>query len=300
MEEIRRELRSLSDYSFQRTRRRLEGLSDEEYLWEPVGACWSARPRSDGRWRLDYALSPLTVPFTTLAWRLWHLVACYGQTKNGQWLEVSLDTGGRFEMHAEVPATASGAVQCLDEAHGHWQALLDAVSEEGLERPIGAIAGPYAEQKKVGYVLHMIDEFVHHGAELGMLRDLYRSVTAQGQNPPVVALLAGDRAALPPSTAIDTVRASHPDLLVQAIRNGYGRSVPLLFELGFTAADLPDDAIGATPLHYAAGAGDLDLVRLLVDRGADPSRRDRRYGADAVGWAEYYGREEVVEFLASR
>ena len=26
-------------------RPRYDGLSDEEYLWEPVGNCWSLRPR---------------------------------------------------------------------------------------------------------------------------------------------------------------------------------------------------------------------------------------------------------------
>ena len=174
MDDARRELVALSEYAFQRTRRRLEGLSDLEYLWEPVEGCWSARCRSDGRWTLDTAVAPLTPPFTTIAWRLWHLVGCYGQTKNARWLGLPLDTDGRFEMHADVPATADAALQCLDDAHDHWRALLDALSEDALGQPMGAIAGPFAQGRKAGYVLHMIDEFVHHGAELGVLRDLYR------------------------------------------------------------------------------------------------------------------------------
>jgi hypothetical protein len=30
-------------------RPRFEGLSDEEYFWEPVAGCWSIRPAGQGR-----------------------------------------------------------------------------------------------------------------------------------------------------------------------------------------------------------------------------------------------------------
>jgi hypothetical protein len=33
-------------------RPRLEGLTDEEYFWEPVEGCWSLRRDAGGRWRL--------------------------------------------------------------------------------------------------------------------------------------------------------------------------------------------------------------------------------------------------------
>jgi hypothetical protein len=29
-------------------RPRLDGLTDEEFLWEPVPGCWSIRPRGEG------------------------------------------------------------------------------------------------------------------------------------------------------------------------------------------------------------------------------------------------------------
>ena len=34
-------------------RPRLEGLSDEEYFWEPVEGCWSLHRGEDGRYALD-------------------------------------------------------------------------------------------------------------------------------------------------------------------------------------------------------------------------------------------------------
>ena len=92
MHDAKRELVALSDYAFQRTWRRLEGLGDDEYLWEPVAPAWSVRPRADGTFRADYAVWPESPPFTTFAWRLWHLTVCYGQTRNATFLGVSAET----------------------------------------------------------------------------------------------------------------------------------------------------------------------------------------------------------------
>ncbi|HTS98053.1 MAG TPA: DinB family protein [Streptosporangiaceae bacterium] len=56
---------------------RIEGLTDEEYFWEPVAGCWSLRPGGEGRWHLDGGggggPAPDPVPVTTIAWRLGHL-----------------------------------------------------------------------------------------------------------------------------------------------------------------------------------------------------------------------------------
>ncbi len=65
-------------------RPRLDGLTDDEYLWEPVVGCWSIRPRAEattpmaagaGDHVADYAFpEPDPSPFTTIAWRLGHVV----------------------------------------------------------------------------------------------------------------------------------------------------------------------------------------------------------------------------------
>lgn len=51
------------------------------------------------------------------------------------------------------------------------------------------------------------------------------------------------------------------------------------------------DESGATPLHYAAFNGHRDMVRLLVDRGADVNSTDGKFGATPAGWAIEYFRE---------
>ena len=55
-----------------------------------------------------------------------------------------------------------------------------------------------------------------------------------------------------------------------------------------------------TPLHLACLADHPDVVRALVAGGADPSIKDTRHDADALGWAEFFQRAAIVEVLRAR
>ena len=60
----------------------------------------------------------------------------------------------------------------------------------------------------------------------------------------------------------------------------------------------PDGFHGhGAPLHHAAAGGRLDLVRLLVEHGADVTKQDKLWKSTAAGWAEHEGRQEVLEYL---
>ncbi|MCW2893835.1 MAG: DinB superfamily [Actinomycetia bacterium] len=166
------DLISLSDYVYERTRDRLTGLTDPEYYWEPVPNCWTIRRTASGTYRADHWDSPDIAPFTTIAWRLWHLVECYGGRRNPEWLGVERPPGG-FEMDDPAPATAVQAIAALERAHACWHDLLRALPADSWWQPLGPAAGPYAEEDKASLVLHQLDEQIHHGAELGVLRDLY-------------------------------------------------------------------------------------------------------------------------------
>ena len=52
----------------------------------------------------------------------------------------------------------------------------------------------------------------------------------------------------------------------------------------------PDVApyLGRTGLHWAIPNGHLEVIRLLLERGADPSIRDELFQADADGWLRIF------------
>jgi ankyrin repeat protein len=52
-----------------------------------------------------------------------------------------------------------------------------------------------------------------------------------------------------------------------------------------------------TPLHLAAWGGSAEVVQLLLAAGADPRVRDSKHDGDALGWAEHFGRPEIVQLL---
>jgi ankyrin repeat protein len=120
----------------------------------------------------------------------------------------------------------------------------------------------------------------------------------------VAALLADDRAAVDRLRAfVDAARAARPALVVWAAARGKRDVIPLLVEIGFDVnalgrTDVPMEQEWETALHEAAGTGDLDLARLLLDLGADPDIKDARFDATPLGWADHFGERVMVELLA--
>ncbi|HEU5185080.1 MAG TPA: ankyrin repeat domain-containing protein [Gemmatimonadaceae bacterium] len=52
-----------------------------------------------------------------------------------------------------------------------------------------------------------------------------------------------------------------------------------------------------TPLHLAGLGGNVEVARLLLAAGADPTIRDSKHDGDALGWAEFFGRTEIVRLI---
>jgi ankyrin repeat protein len=52
-----------------------------------------------------------------------------------------------------------------------------------------------------------------------------------------------------------------------------------------------------TALHLAALSGATDVARVLLDAGADPRVRDSQHEGDALGWAHFFQRAEIVQLL---
>jgi hypothetical protein len=151
-----------------RLRYRLDGLSDTEYLWEPVPGVWTVRAEHDG-WQVDehrYDLEP--APVTTIAWRLWHIasdcLASYVYRLGGWPLEVS---------DRQWYGRAEPALRTLDEAIAAFHTRITALGEDGAWRPLGPDWGEHRDQPWIALVVHALDEVSHHAAEIALLRDLY-------------------------------------------------------------------------------------------------------------------------------
>jgi hypothetical protein len=168
------ELLSLLDYVHERLFTRLGGIGDTEYLWEPVAGCWSLRRGDDVVFRADYAHpAPEPPPFTTIAWRIWHIGDCL-QSYSARFFEradAGTDTPAR--TRDEWPGAAADGVAAMDVEWVRFRAHAAKLDAEASARPLGPAAGPFAEDSYHSLVLHALDEVIHHGAEIGVLRDLY-------------------------------------------------------------------------------------------------------------------------------
>ncbi|QRY47198.1 ankyrin repeat domain-containing protein [Mycolicibacterium boenickei] len=94
-----------------------------------------------------------------------------------------------------------------------------------------------------------------------------------------------------------------------AAEHGFTGRLDLLARHGIDVAGVdvvapvfPDDPNalddeGATALHQAAWAGDLELIRRLLDAGADTTLTDRRFGSTPLAWAEHAYQTEAADLL---
>ncbi len=87
------------------------------------------------------------------------------------------------------------------------------------------------------------------------------------------------------------------DRLALLARHGIDTSSARLRPVTFPADPNLRDDDGATPLHHAAWAGDLELIARLLEAGADPGLTDLRFGATPLGWAEHAYQSEAADVL---
>jgi ankyrin repeat protein len=98
------------------------------------------------------------------------------------------------------------------------------------------------------------------------------------------------------SGAAATAPAS--DALLQAVRKGDVAAVKAALDGG-----VPVDAkfrYDRTALSFAADRGQLDVVTLLLERGADVNAQDSFYGVTPIVWAAQNGHAAVARVLLAR
>lgn len=159
-----------------RLRERLQGVTDDEYLWEPVAGCWSVRrreaatsphPMGGGEWVFDYTEDDVDPPpFTTIAWRLMHLTDVVGGYR------LVLQGGAPTETWMEPSPSAATGIALWEQHANEFVRTLEREDDESLQRSMQVPWWPEAAPRWV-VVANVVTESIHHGAEIGVLRDLY-------------------------------------------------------------------------------------------------------------------------------
>ena len=146
----------------------LEGLTDDEFFWEPVPDCWTVHLGKNGRWVEDYASpDPKPPPFTTIGWRLVHIASC-------KWMyhEFAFGAGKMTWDELDLPHTAANAINWLRDGHAQLCTALDGLNDAKLNEMRATNWGDSWPTWRIFWT--MISHDLHHGAEIGCLRDLYR------------------------------------------------------------------------------------------------------------------------------
>jgi ankyrin repeat protein len=95
--------------------------------------------------------------------------------------------------------------------------------------------------------------------------------------------------------------ARRPEQIVVAAASDRVESVALLIDLGFDVNAINRTTpLHVAALHEAAQRGNMAVIRLLLEHGADPNVRDSGYDATPAGWAEHFGRAEAQAYLRAR
>jgi hypothetical protein len=166
-------------------RTEIPSMTDEEYRWEPVPGCWSIRRRESGpgprateiigagEWVLEFSWPPPSPPpFTTIAWRLGHLSSM-----------LALRADHMAGSHALTDddylfsGLAAEGIAAFDTAAMAWRDVLTAVTDDAALDEVGRSTYPYGsdpEDRLVDTVWWVNQEVLHHGAEIALLRDLFR------------------------------------------------------------------------------------------------------------------------------
>lgn len=156
------------DRMFAQLLERLEGLTTSEYLWEPVTESWTVRATDDHAAKVDGAgerdVDP--PPVTTIAWRLWH---------------IAIDCFDDYTRRFDGDSADASAVWTLDadEAIGilqeKWLAYRSTVADRDWWEELGDGWEYWSRHSMADMAMHASNELVHHGAEVALLRDLYRA-----------------------------------------------------------------------------------------------------------------------------
>jgi DinB superfamily len=162
-------------------------LTDEEYLWEPAPGAWSIRRRGEavsprpfgpGEWQIDDATGdPDPTPVTTIAWRLGHLHWCFA----GEWEWTFGERRRDPYLLVDFTPSAAVALERFWALMDRWRESVAAMTDEQLDT-VGFGQFPNSsspEEPFISVIWSSNLEFIHHMAEVALLRDLWQARSAR-------------------------------------------------------------------------------------------------------------------------
>ncbi|MDH6678096.1 hypothetical protein M2284_002299 [Rhodococcus sp. LBL1] len=111
---------------------------------------------------------PVPAPFTTIAWRLSHVIVGVLAARNAAHFGAPAASYESW-MYA---GSAAAALDQLETQLDIWSAGVRSLGETGLRRPVGE-KEPFPQTPMADLVLHIHRELIHHLSEVCPLRDLY-------------------------------------------------------------------------------------------------------------------------------
>jgi ankyrin repeat protein len=119
-----------------------------------------------------------------------------------------------------------------------------------------------------------------------------------------LACASGDRAAARALLARDASlvdrldHAGRVELVDRTVSANSLEGVRLVAELGIDLNGMvPNTGLDRSALHSAAMSGRLEMVKLLIELGADPHLHDPTYDSTPIGWAYHARQRDVVDYL---
>lgn len=153
----------------------VDGVTDDEFMWEPVPGSWRVYRDESGRWDHDYVEpDPVPSPFTTIGWRMAHVATC--KVMYHEWAfgprELTWDT-------IETPHDVAGALAMTERGQRLLIDDLAALRDDELD---AARLTNWGEEWPAWMIFWtMAHHDLQHGGEIGALRDLYRVTVAAGR-----------------------------------------------------------------------------------------------------------------------